>query len=295
MYFILTWIRILKSHEEQLYRTQLASLFYINDLISKDITPCLVSILNDTAVSMVCSSTPCIEEIRSYIYQYVCRPQDVTAISVVCYPKLALNDYSGQQEADHHCWCREIHFVRLHRWSTLSNIQIFNKFKCHIKQVYLPNLISFELSGLNITKIDFSRLRQASIIVLHNSLTTPPSLLDLVRLHSLRLLSIRNHNFSSILQQWKQQSRFIQTQPTNQSYVMEVLDLEIICSNVVHIPDRLFTIISVKVSLSLCNNSIQTISAETFVGLTYLRALYLNDNNISHIHKTAFKPLSNMN
>ncbi len=156
-------------------------------------------------------------------------------------------------------------------------------------------LDSVERVGVNISKIDFSTKQQTSIIVPHNSLTSPPSLLDLVRLHSLRLLSLKNYNFSSILQYCNQQSSFSHSYSTNQSYQLELLDLEIIGTNIAKIPDRLFTIISEKVSLSLSNNSIQTISVETFVGLTTLKALYLNYNNISYIHKEAFKTLTNLN
>ncbi len=298
VFIIVTWI--LKSHE---YQTELASLLNIHDIISKYVTPCLVNILNDTAVSMACSTEPSMEEARMLIYQHMCRPQHIRAIKVGCNPvnKRQENlkhmyDIFTKKE-DHDCWHAEVHFEQQNGWSTFSNIRVFSNPMCDMTKVKLQTLHphSFELIGINISELDFGRLRQASIIVLHNSLTTPPSLLDLVKLHSLRLLSLRNHQFASVLQQWKHESSFIQSPPKSQIYLMELLDLEIIGSSIVHIPDRIFTIISVKVSLSLCNNIIQTISGKTFLGLTSLRALYLNDNIISHIHKTAFKTLTNLN
>ncbi len=79
------------------------------------------------------------------------------------------------------------------------------------------------------------------------------------------------------------------------SSIIQLLDLEIFGSNITQIPDRIFTIISVKISLFLSYNSIQTISENAFVGLTTLRALHLNNNNIYHIHNAAFKTLTNLN
>ncbi len=306
MFIILSLI--LKSNEERIEQTGLFSLLYSNDIISRHvngITPCLVNILNDTTVSMTCSSKPSMEEVRGYIYLHVCRPQDIIAIKVACYYIFTVHDYVHnlpvfqdiENKDEHHCWCGEISFERVNVWSKFSNIEIYSRPRCDMTQVKLQTLQphSFELFGLHVSQIDFGRLRQASIIVLHNSLTTPPSLLELVQLRSLRLLSLRNHKFHSILQLWQQETGFVHAKFTQQSCVIELFDLEIIGSTVAQIPDKLFTIISVKVSLSLNDNVIQTISEDAFIGLTSLRALYLNDNNIYHIHKAAFKPLTNLN
>ncbi len=295
---LLTWI--LRSHQ---FETELKSLIFSRDIISKwrySITPCLVDILNDTAVSMTCSSQPSMEEVWRIIYQHVCHPQDIRAIRVNCYPFGHLTDTKGCNKiinTTDDCWCGEAHFESLNGLSKFSNIHIFRKPKCHKTQIKLYALLptSFELLGLNISKIDFGRLTEASIIVLHMSLTTPPSLQDLLKLQSLRLFSIQSPHFASILEYWEYQSTLFQSNSTMKSCIIELLDLEIIESNIAQIPDRIFTIISVKVSLSLSYNIIQTISEYAFFGLTSLRALYLNCNTILHIHNAAFKTLTNLN
>ncbi len=299
LFIILTLI--LKT--DQLAWSELKSVGYLDYIISDGVTPCLVNILNDTAVSMACSSMPSTEEIRSYIYMHMCRPQDIKAVKIACYRPIDLKGNILQylkrvKEGDvNECWCGQVRFEQINGSSQFFNINIFSKITCDTIQVRLQSLLpqSFQLFGLKVSQIDFSRLRQASIIVLHNSLTTPPSLLDLVTLHSLRLLFLSSQHFVSILEDWKQESSLFQSQSKNHSYLMELLDLEIIESNIAYIPDGLFSIISVKVSLSLSNNIIQTISADTFLGLTSLRALHLNNNHISHIDKAAFKTLVNLN
>ncbi len=268
------------------------------------ITPCLVSILNATMVSMVCSSEPSTLEVRQYIYQHVCRPQDVRAIRIKCYPYFKMHDYPDlihaihmkKSKHKHLCWCGHVHFDNKHM-STFYNIETITPQTCDITQANLHNILphSLELYGVMVHNLDYGRLQQASIIVLHDSLTSPPSLLDLVGLRSLQLLSLKSHNYSSLLDQWQLERRFIQSYYTNQSSIIEVSDLEISGSNVVEIPERLFTILKVKVALSLCANAIQTISVDTFRGLTTLRALHLKSNNISYIHKDAFKTLTNLN
>ncbi len=76
---------------------------------------------------------------------------------------------------------------------------------------------------------------------------------------------------------------------------IELADLEIMKSNILQIPDRIFTVINVKVSLSLFGNAIQSISENTFLGLNTVRDIFLHYNNISYIHKDAFRTLHNLN
>ncbi len=264
---------------------------------SYGITPCLVNIFNHTAVSMACSSKPSLDEVRKYIYQHICRPQDEVKIRINCHAlDMSITFYDHVDRIPTRCWCGEVHFDTMHGWAKLSNLRIINKPKCDSQHISMRTLQphSLELYGLPVSTIDISGLTHATIVVFHDSLTTPPSLLELVNLHSLQLLSLRSPHYASILQQWMFESSDIQFESTNLNNVMELADLEIIHSNISQIPDRIFTVISVKVALSLAYNAIQTISADTFRGLPFLRSLYLQANQIAFIHRDALKTLQNL-
>ncbi len=107
--------------------TELRSLFASNALISKHIMPCLVDIINNTAVSMTCNSEPSLEEVKKIIYQHVCRPQDVKAIRVYC--KLSITAMENQKQEDG-CYCGQVHFQKLNVWFKFFNLRIYSTPKC---------------------------------------------------------------------------------------------------------------------------------------------------------------------
>ncbi len=115
--------------------------------------PCLVDIINNTAVSMTCNSEPSLEEVKKIIYQHVCCPQDVKAMRVYC--KLSIPAMENQKQEDG-CYCGQVHFQKLNVWFKFFNLRIYSTPKCGMIPVELHH--SFQLTDINGSKVHTEKI-----------------------------------------------------------------------------------------------------------------------------------------